>query len=742
MKTFVALTVAAAGSLAPAGGVTLHFDADRESVVSGETVRWTVSASFTGYPDPTAYLGGFLGDLLANDPALGEAANPTGLLSVDTGANEPSGASIIGVAVNNLALLGTDDPANPIPVFAFDTLVTSLTGGELEFGASGRLAVHQDNGDFTEPDYYFDVAVTSDRVAIDGPGEPTIRLSARPSETEATAGEPVEWTVSLHATGWSDPGAWVRSVEGSLLASDPGIGSITQITPLNGAEFTGSPDGPGIPVFRLDADPEGDAWPFGETIDVLRFTLEPAFPGSVGYTVSGDAMANAQPLLGPIPVPVESASETARIRYSFLADRLIRRVNPIQSRANDLFGNEIAIDGDRMIVAATGTDTSTGEGVAYVYSTSGHRFSTLTPGDPESHFFGSSVAIEGSTVAVGTVGYASISSIPKAFVYDITDPESPVQTCQIIAEGDTARQEFGLSIDLGDGVLAVGAPDGHRSEFAGATAGSVYLFDLSCTPIAQITPPNGEPRDFFADSFGIEGDLLLAGAWGAGAIIPGSGASGRAYLYDISDPAAPALLHTFERPDGVAWGFGYSVAIADGWCAIASRGGSSVVFYDLTDPAMPTQSGIATLGVDSLIRVAMDGDLAAVRFETNEVDLYRRGGPSGPELIERVAMHETMDPQTVRSGLAIDGDLGAFGMAYDSTVDRFVGSFQLFYPGEPYACTGADLAEPLGQHDLADLVAFASAFVAGDPIADLSGDGLFDVADITAFVGAFTAGCP
>ena len=29
----------------------------------------------------------------------------------------------------------------------------------------------------------------------------------------------------------------------------------------------------------------------------------------------------------------------------------------------------------------------------------------------------------------------------------------------------------------------------------------------------------------------------------------------------------------------------YSVDLADGWCAIASRGGTSVVFYDLTDPA-------------------------------------------------------------------------------------------------------------------------------------------------------------
>jgi hypothetical protein len=40
------------------------------------------------------------------------------------------------------------------------------------------------------------------------------------------------------------------------------------------------------------------------------------------------------------------------------------------------------------------------------------------------------------------------------------------------------------------------------------------------------------------------------------------------------------------------------------------------------------------------------------------------------------------------------------------------------------------------------VTAFAAAFLAGDPVADLDGDGLFALADINAFVGAFLAGCP
>ena len=58
------------------------------------------------------------------------------------------------------------------------------------------------------------------------------------------------------------------------------------------------------------------------------------------------------------------------------------------------------------------------------------------------------------------------------------------------------------------------------------------------------------------------------------------------------------------------------------------------------------------------------------------------------------------------------------------------------------ACNAADLAEPYGVLDLADISAFVTAFTGGDPTADFDGNGIFDLADINGFVGSFTAGCP
>ncbi len=55
----------------------------------------------------------------------------------------------------------------------------------------------------------------------------------------------------------------------------------------------------------------------------------------------------------------------------------------------------------------------------------------------------------------------------------------------------------------------------------------------------------------------------------------------------------------------------------------------------------------------------------------------------------------------------------------------------------------ADLAEPFGQLDFSDVVAFLVAFAAMDPDADLAAPlGQFDFSDVVAFLTIFGAGCP
>jgi hypothetical protein len=59
----------------------------------------------------------------------------------------------------------------------------------------------------------------------------------------------------------------------------------------------------------------------------------------------------------------------------------------------------------------------------------------------------------------------------------------------------------------------------------------------------------------------------------------------------------------------------------------------------------------------------------------------------------------------------------------------------------PQPCSPADLDAPFGVLDLYDAYAFVSAFLIGDPAADLTGDGIFDLRDIGLFIDAINAGC-
>jgi hypothetical protein len=114
-------------------------------------------------------------------------------------------------------------------------------------------------------------------------------------------------------------------------------------------------------------------------------------------------------------------------------------------------------------------------------------------------------------------------------------------------------------------------------------------------------------------------------------------------------------------------------------------------------------------------------------------------GPTIPwSTIDAGGTASSVGPYTL-SGTVAQHDAGG------PTVD---GEYTLtggFWPGVVPAsdrCNPADLAPPYAVLDLADVNTFVSAFLAQDPTADLSGNGLFDLLDVNAFVAAFVTGCP
>jgi len=88
-----------------------------------------------------------------------------------------------------------------------------------------------------------------------------------------------------------------------------------------------------------------------------------------------------------------------------------------------------------------------------------------------------------------------------------------------------------------------------------------------------------------------------------------------------------------------------------------------------------------------------------------------------------------------------DNPAETFDVIASATSDPYIG---FFGPGAGTpGCHAADLAEPFGILDLADVDAFIPAFLAGEPLADLAEPfGVFDLADVDVFIPAFLGGCP
>ncbi|MEM7457069.1 MAG: hypothetical protein AAF456_22190 [Planctomycetota bacterium] len=144
------------------------------------------------------------------------------------------------------------------------------------------------------------------------------------------------------------------------------------------------------------------------------------------------------------------------------------------------FGNAIAVQGNLLVVGAPGWDDSaTDSGVVFIIDLSAEdpgvpMYTISNPLPSVGSRFGSSVAMEGSTVVVGAP-FANGSSINDgiAYVYDIAsaDPAVPVRTIQ--NPSPDFEDAFGVSVAIVESQILVGADtDGTAASHAGA----VHLF--------------------------------------------------------------------------------------------------------------------------------------------------------------------------------------------------------------------------------------------------------------------------
>ena len=275
--------------------------------------------------------------------------------------------------------------------------------------------------------------------------------------------------------------------------------------------------------------------------------------------------------------------DDAGLSYPLYIDPVIQTAKLLASdgAAEDYFGSSVAISGDTVVVGSQGADVgaNTHQGAAYVFVKTAEGWvdmtqtAKLTASDGAvNDFFGGTVAVSGETVVVGVPNVDGFRGSAYVFVKPAGGWADMTQTARLTAADGAPGDFFGNSIAVSADAVLVGAFD--DSIGANEYQGSAYVFEkpaggwADMTQTAKLTASDGAAEDEFGATVAISGDMVVVGA----------------YSDDIGANANQGSAYVFEKPAG-------------GWA-------------DMTQAAkLTTSDGAAE---DSFCVVAISGDTVVV----------------------------------------------------------------------------------------------------------------------------------
>lgn len=331
--------------------------------------------------------------------------------------------------------------------------------------------------------------------------------------------------------------------------------------------------GPGVSI-DLSAPIQ---WSFDPTLDVqptldaslllqdVAVTVRDTSDLLISAAVSGSAVSLGQPspaqalVLGMNVMDVDVAAQGGlSMTYHVVIDRgasvIAQATYGKASNTDplDIFGKSIAVDGDTLVVGASGeASRATGvngdqidngassAGAVYVFQRTGAKWvqqAYLKASNTEIFDdFGVSVAISGDTIAVGAFGEDSSSTGVNGDQLNNTASFSGAvyvfhrtggtwtQQAYIKASNTGSQDGFGVAVALSKDTLAVGAyaeaspatgVGGSQGDGASG-AGAVYVFQRTGTIWEQqtyIKASNTQAGDSFGHTLALDGDTLAVGA--------------------------------------------------------------------------------------------------------------------------------------------------------------------------------------------------------------------------------------
>ena len=232
--------------------------------------------------------------------------------------------------------------------------------------------------------------------------------------------------------------------------------------------------------------------------------------------------------------------------YNVSTGVLVRTLSATGGVVGDQFGSAVAFSGKRVLVSAVARDSA--KGAVYLFdATTGtqlNRFD-LGAGGVASDRFGSSLAVDGNVLLVGASGRDADKG--AAYLYDLTTfQQLAVLQPAALAAGD----RFGSSVALSGVQAVVGAPA------RASDKGGVFVIDRRDGTTVALTAPDGVAGDVFGAAVSADADKVIVGApskAGAGT------QTGSVYLFDLHTKAFIRQVSPVDGVSNTNFGFHVSL---------------------------------------------------------------------------------------------------------------------------------------------------------------------------------------
>ncbi|NJM55558.1 MAG: choice-of-anchor D domain-containing protein [Verrucomicrobiae bacterium] len=170
----------------------------------------------------------------------------------------------------------------------------------------------------------------------------------------------------------------------------------------------------------------------------------------------------------------------------------VAKINNPSPAASDHFGQSVAIFGTRVVVGTTGDDTgASNAGSTYVYDLNSGTptvpmFILNNPAPATSDLFGRSVAVSDTRVVVGTpFDSAGATNAGSVYVYDMSSGTPTVPVATLNNPAPATSDWFGWSVAMDGTTVAIGTPS---DDAFYPDRGSAYIYGSAAAEIAVEQP--------------------------------------------------------------------------------------------------------------------------------------------------------------------------------------------------------------------------------------------------------------